>query len=45
VYESPNPEALREAARNAGLPADAIVELSGKVMPEGVVTEIESAVQ
>ena len=45
VYESPNPEALREAAKNAGLPADAIVELSGKVLPEGVVTEIESAVQ
>ncbi len=42
VYEAPNPEALREAARQAGIPADAIVELTGKVMPSGVVAAIES---
>lgn len=40
VYESPDPEALREAARNAGLPADAIVELSAKIDPAGILTEI-----
>jgi hypothetical protein len=28
VYEAPNPEAIREAARRAGLPADVIVEVS-----------------
>jgi hypothetical protein len=40
VYESPDPEALREAARNAGLPADSIVELSAKIDPAGILTEI-----
>jgi hypothetical protein len=28
LYEAPNPEAIREAARRAGLPADVIVEVS-----------------
>ena len=27
LYEAPNPEAIREAARKLGLPADVIVEL------------------
>jgi len=27
LYEAPNPDAIREAARKLGLPADAIVEL------------------
>ncbi len=27
LYEAPNPEAIREAARKANLPADVIVEL------------------
>ena len=27
LYEAPNPEALREAAARAGLPADVIVEV------------------
>ena len=28
LYEAPNPEAIREAARRAGVPADVIVEVS-----------------
>ena len=27
LYEAPNPEAIREAARKANLPADVIIEL------------------
>jgi hypothetical protein len=28
LYEAPNPEAIREAARRANIPADAVVEVS-----------------
>jgi len=28
LYEAPNPEAIREAARRAGVPADVIIEVS-----------------
>jgi hypothetical protein len=28
LYEAPNPDAIREAARRAGAPADVIVEVS-----------------
>jgi cell division inhibitor SulA len=28
LYEAPNPEAIREAARRAGLPADVVIEVS-----------------
>jgi hypothetical protein len=33
LYEAPNPEAIREAARRAGIPADVIVEVS-EVRPD-----------
>ncbi len=33
LYEARNPDDLREAARRANIPADAIVELSGEVNP------------
>ena len=33
LYEAPNPEAIREAARRAKLPADVIVEVT-EVRPE-----------
>lgn len=33
LYEAPNPEAIREAARRANLPADVIVEVTD-VRPE-----------
>lgn len=34
LYEALNSEDLREAARKANLPADAIIELTGEVRPE-----------
>ena len=33
LYEAIQPDDLREAARRANLPADAIIELSGEVNP------------
>jgi hypothetical protein len=40
LYESPSPEAIRTAAARAGLPADAIVEVSDRLMPNGATAEI-----
>ena len=33
LYEAPNPEAIRAAARRLGVPADTIVEVGGEVGP------------
>jgi hypothetical protein len=38
LYEAESAEAIREAARRAGLPADVIVELSGELRPEAFST-------
>ena len=35
IYEAPDPEALREAARRAGIPADVIVELDRRIETSG----------
>lgn len=35
LYEADDVEAIRTAAVRAGLPADAIVELSGEISPDG----------
>lgn len=35
IYEAPDPEALREAARRAGIPADVIVELDRRIETTG----------
>jgi hypothetical protein len=35
LYEAPNAEAIRAAARRAGIPADAIIELGAEVVPSG----------
>jgi hypothetical protein len=35
LYEAPSAEAIREAARRAGIPADAIIEVGEEVMPSG----------
>lgn len=40
LYEAPSPEAIRSAAVRAGLPADVIVEVSGRVTPSGRMAEI-----
>jgi hypothetical protein len=34
LYEAETAEAIREAARRAGLPVDEIIELSGELRPE-----------
>lgn len=33
LYEATNPEAIREAARRNGLPADVIIEIGGEIGP------------
>ena len=33
LYEAPNPEAIRAAARRANLPADVIIEVSAELSP------------
>lgn len=40
LYEAPSPEAIRQAAARAGLPADVIVEVTDKVMPDGELAKI-----
>ncbi|BBZ42433.1 DUF4242 domain-containing protein [Mycobacterium conspicuum] len=40
LYEAPSPEAIRTAAARAGLPADVIVEVNQRVMPDGTLSEI-----
>jgi hypothetical protein len=40
LYEAPSPEAIRTAAVRAGLPADVVVEVTSRVMPDGAVAEI-----
>jgi len=37
LYEASNPEDLREAARRANVPVDAITELSGEIDPAAFV--------
>jgi hypothetical protein len=40
LYEAPSPEAIRTAAARAGLPADAVVEVRDRLMPDGALSEI-----
>ena len=35
LYEAPSMEAIRAAAVRAGLPADVVTEVDGRVMPSG----------
>jgi len=35
LYEAPFADAIRRAAERAGLPADAVVEVGGMVLPDG----------
>lgn len=35
LYEAPSPEAIKRAAKRAGLPADVIVEVTERVLPDG----------
>jgi hypothetical protein len=40
LYEAPSPDAIRRAAARAGLPADAVVEVRERVMPDASVVPI-----
>lgn len=40
LYEAPSPEAIRAAAARAGLPADVIVEVRDRIMPDGSLADI-----
>ena len=35
LYEAPSPEAIRRAAARADVPADVIVEVMGRLLPDG----------
>jgi len=35
LYEAPEADGIRRAASRAGLPADAVVELSDRLLPDG----------
>jgi hypothetical protein len=37
LYEAESGDAIREAARRAGLPADIVIELAGELRPEPLV--------
>ena len=34
LYEAPSPDAIRRAAARAGLPADVVVEMAERVLPD-----------
>lgn len=40
LYEAPSPEAIRRAAVRAGLPADVIIEVTDRVLPDASLTPI-----
>lgn len=40
LYEAPSPEAIKTAAARAGLPADVLVEVTDRLMPDGAITAI-----
>jgi len=40
IYEAPSAEAIQRAAVRAGLPADVITEITGRVMPDASVGDI-----
>ena len=44
LYEAPFADSIRRAARRAGLPADAVVEVSGLVRPDGTQSRIPDEV-
>ena len=35
LYEAPSPDAIRRAAARAGVPADVVVEMAERVLPDG----------
>jgi len=44
LYEAPFADAIRRAAERAGIPADAVVEIGGMVLPDGSAAGIPNEV-
>jgi hypothetical protein len=42
LYEAPSPDAIRRAAVRAGVPADVVVEMAERVLPDGSSEQIRS---
>lgn len=42
MYEAASPDALREAAEKAGIPADSILEIGSEMFPTGETKPIEN---
>jgi hypothetical protein len=42
LYEASSAEAIREAARRAGIPADEIIEVGEEIMPSGVINPLRA---
>lgn len=40
LYEAPSPESIRAAATRAGIPADAVVEVGDRWLPNGASSDI-----
>jgi hypothetical protein len=40
LYEASSPDAIRRAAERAGLPADVIVEVTDRILPDGALAKI-----
>lgn len=40
LYEAPSPEAIRQAAARAGLPADVVIEVTDRIQPDGALVAI-----
>ena len=40
LYDAPSPEAIRRAAARAGLPADAVVEVTDRLLPDSTMASI-----
>ena len=40
LYEAPNAEAIREAAKRAGIPADEIIEVDEEIVPSGAMNPL-----
>lgn len=40
LYEAPSPEAIKSAAARAGLPADVLIEVTDRIMPDGATASL-----
>jgi hypothetical protein len=43
LYEAPSPEAIRRAASRAGIPADRIVEMGHRLLPDASLAPVDQS--